>query len=246
MAPPPRKLLPWWETPGQWYSAHLDILVERHDSRRYFDPTDPAIMRDPDYLTGCSRTVVQVYGDDIASVMHAAFEAAVEQGYPDASVLLLEHGVGEIAIPCYGTPTGSAIVYVYDHPDEYARRGYRAREYTYVSTAMREHAESVIADLIETAKLEPYEPVRVVEGQQLFDLIDTHGLPTSLALERYRDTKTGVDWIGFVSVALNRGWKRRALIAKVHEGLGDVYGPAAADMKVRFAKLVTLLDEGDG
>lgn len=68
------------------------------------------------------------------------------------------------------------------------------------------------------------EGVFVVQG--VFPLVDTHGIPLDLVLDRLKDHNMMPDWLDFYQSAISCGWKPSGVMAKLTESIGDVYGTA--------------------
>ena len=56
-------------------------------------------------------------------------------------------------------------------------------------------------------------------------LVETHGLPLEIILDRFRDEGLVPDWPRFFQDARDKNWSLRTTRAKVEEAIGDVFGP---------------------
>ena len=59
----------------------------------------------------------------------------------------------------------------------------------------------------------------------MFELVDTHGIPLDLVLERLAGAGMVPDWLTFCSAAVAAGWKPSRLRTRLAEAVGDVHGP---------------------
>ena len=73
----------------------------------------------------------------------------------------------------------------------------------------------------------------------MFPLVDTHGIPLDLVLDKLRDHGLMPDWLDFYDTATSRGWKPSGVVTKLSEAVGDVYGPEfRVAWEKRFSKLL--------
>jgi len=59
----------------------------------------------------------------------------------------------------------------------------------------------------------------------VFPLVDTHGIPLDLVLDKLQDNRMMPDWLEFYDTATSKGWKPSGVVTKLSEAVGDVYGP---------------------
>jgi alanyl-tRNA synthetase len=54
----------------------------------------------------------------------------------------------------------------------------------------------------------------VISGEDIFKLIDTHGIPLDFIIDSLQEINCLVDWYGFVT---NMSWKKKTLLARLKD-----------------------------
>jgi hypothetical protein len=75
-------------------------------------------------------------------------------------------------------------------------------------------------------------------------MVDTHGIPLDIVLDKLRDAGMMPDWVEFYEVAVSRGWKPSGVITKLSEAVGDVYGPVFRETWERQFKSIIQRERG--
>ncbi len=57
----------------------------------------------------------------------------------------------------------------------------------------------------------------IVSGRWVFKLMDTHGLPLDIILDRLREEGKIMNTTQFIEAALKAGWKHKTIKAKLQE-----------------------------
>jgi len=82
---------------------------------------------------------------------------------------------------------------------------------------------------------------QVVSGA--FALVDTHGIPLELVLERFEEAGLMPDWLAFYDDAVAAGWKPSGVVTKLTEAVGDVHGPEFREgWDARFRAILAVRD----
>lgn len=63
----------------------------------------------------------------------------------------------------------------------------------------------------------------IFEGHIMFDLIDTHGLPMEIAIDRIYEDDVRIDWVGFIQKGWERGWYSYQIFDKIKFGLSESF-----------------------
>lgn len=87
------------------------------------------------------------------------------------------------------------------------------------------------------ARVGKYSGYMIIEGQAIFDLYATHGLPLAEALTMAREGGFALDIPGFIKKARMEGWSEEKVQATMREAYGD--GLGYQDGSLRLVEALT-------
>ena len=74
----------------------------------------------------------------------------------------------------------------------------------------------------------------------MFPLVDTHGIPLDLVVDKLRNAGMMPDWLDFYDEAIKKGWNPERVHLRLLEAVGDVYGPTFREgWEQRFNEVLT-------
>jgi hypothetical protein len=59
----------------------------------------------------------------------------------------------------------------------------------------------------------------------VFKLLDTHGIPLEITLDKLNESNMICDWIQFWKDGIKAGWPPKRILITLTSVVGDVYGP---------------------
>lgn len=72
----------------------------------------------------------------------------------------------------------------------------------------------------------------------VFELMGTHGVPLEIILDKFSQDGRTIDWLDYITAALNDGHNPRTIRTRILTAVGDVLG---AHVKKEFEKKLDLL-----